>query len=203
MRAASVFLALPLTAALLAGGLPPGSAYGATPSSACGSVPVRHRPDVGARSWLTGIAVTSPGNAWAVGQNVTAGGYDGLDYGLIEHWNGRGWAEVPSPNGNVGAWNGNVLSAVAATSAGSAWAVGSIRDLFDHTVTSYTLAEHWDGHRWARVPSPSPSHGYGGQSALTSVASTSRSDAWSMGQTIPRDGLGPPATLAEHWDGHS
>ena len=66
---------------------------------------------------LAGLAATSAGNAWAVGFV----GAINTDRPLMEHWNGKTWAMVSSPNPGS---NGNSLAAVAATSASNAWAVG-------------------------------------------------------------------------------
>jgi hypothetical protein len=64
---------------------------------------------------------------------------------LIVHWNGASWKQVPSPGPRH-----SVLYAVAATSAGDAWAVG-------YTNTSrggLALILRWNGAKWKRVPSP-------------------------------------------------
>jgi len=61
---------------------------------------------------LTSVAVTSTSNAWAV---------EGVN-GLL-HWNGRSWTAVQTPEVPGATFS---LSAVAARSAGSAWAVGTL-----------------------------------------------------------------------------
>jgi len=70
---------------------------------------------------LHGVAATSAGNAWAVGESNL--------HALILHWNGTAWKRVPSPSPP-----GSLLS-VAATSARNAWAVG-------------TGILHWNGTAW-------------------------------------------------------
>ena len=61
-----------------------------------------------------------------------------------------------------------------------------------------TLAEHWNGTAWARVPALSP--GGSASPTLTGVAATSGSNAWSVG--VYNTGLGTPVlALAEHWNG--
>src|SRR5215469_6899378 len=77
----------------------------------------------------------------------------------------------------------NFLTGVSALSASDAWAVGSLGD-----VSTKTLALHWNGTAWARVPTPSP----GRFPELTSVSAASAADAWAVG-------LRP--TLALHWNG--
>jgi hypothetical protein len=69
------------------------------------------------------VSATSASNAWAVG------GYRHSippDRTFIEHWNGRRWAVQPSSSVGVSA---NSLFGVAATSATTAWAVGSYRGI--------------------------------------------------------------------------
>jgi hypothetical protein len=74
-------------------------------------------PTVG--SILSGVAATSPADAWAAGQH-----YDGTAYQtLAEHWDGTAWKTVPSPDPG-GAANPATLSAVAAASTTDAWAAG-------------------------------------------------------------------------------
>ena len=53
------------------------------------------------RARLQGVTATSARNAWAVG-SYTAGT---VDRALIEHWNGRVWKQVASPNpGSGSSW---------------------------------------------------------------------------------------------------
>jgi hypothetical protein len=66
-----------------------------------------------------GVSVISPTNAWAVGQYLDS---SGNPITLTEQWNGTAWNIVTSPNPGVG---GNILAAVAATSANDVWAVGA------------------------------------------------------------------------------
>ncbi len=68
---------------------------------------------------LSGVAVTSAGNAWAVG-NYTTGPAGSKT--LILRWNGTKWTHVASPNPGTS----NQLNAVGAWSASNAWAVGSV-----------------------------------------------------------------------------
>jgi hypothetical protein len=69
---------------------------------------------------------------------------------------------------------------VSATSAGSAWAVGS--------TGKRSLALHWNGHAWTRVSAPG--------SDLAAVAASSPGNAWAVG----RAGSGQ---LIAHWNGRS
>jgi hypothetical protein len=171
-----------------------------------------------AGSALTGVAVTSARNAWAVGGK------------LILHWNGTAWKRVPSPGGGltgvaavsaadawaVGGklilhWNGKawkrvrfpapgagtLLNAVAATSGSNAWAVGEVaRSDF----RSASVILHWNGKTWRHVPSPRPPFGKFGN-ALMGVAATSAANAWAVGCTDGCPVGGSP--VIERWRGTS
>ena len=109
---------------------------------------------------LTG-AVAAGGGVWAVGSG--SGG------GVIERWNGSPWsiqAHVSVP-----------LTAVAASSPSSAWAVG-------WSAPNGGVIEHWDGRSWGAQAE--------GHRTLTGVAASSPNDAWAVGG---------PTIL--HFDGHS
>ncbi|HXP19427.1 MAG TPA: hypothetical protein VN840_07260 [Streptosporangiaceae bacterium] len=56
---------------------------------------------------------------------------------LIEHWNGKAWSHVPSPN-PAGSTYSNVLDGVASSSSTNAWAVGYYFD----GAAYQTLAAH-------------------------------------------------------------
>jgi len=133
-------------------------------------------PDVG-RGFLSGVAATSAGNAWAVG-NLTGGPR------LILRWNGRAWTRVPLPRVGRG-----FLSGVAATSARNAWAVGS-------TLEGGPLIMHWDGTRWRHVATPGSA---GHQEVLSAVTATSATNAWAVGAEIPGALRARPVIL--NWNG--
>jgi hypothetical protein len=78
------------------------------------------------RGTLWGVAATSAGKAWAVGQAGTKT--------LILHWNGSTWKQVPSP----GPAASNALQGVATSSARNAWAVG----------LGQVLILRWNGTSW-------------------------------------------------------
>ena len=94
---------------------------------------------------LYSVAATSAANAWAVGDYGT----NSVSHTLVLRWNGTAWSQVPSPSPGGSAGN-NSLSAVAATSATDAWAVGN----YSSASASGTLILHWDGTAWTQVPSP-------------------------------------------------
>jgi len=114
---------------------------------------------------LNGVAATSASDAWAVGTYTTGV----TDKTVIEHWDGRTWKLVPSPNPDP---HSSLLS-VAATSAGNAWAVGTRRT----STSERTLVVRWNGTAWKLVPSPNP----GQVNGLAGVAATAPTDIWAVG----------------------
>ena len=140
---------------------------------------------------FAGVAATSASNAWAAGWTGPASEGTGQQT-LIEHWNGKTWRRVPSPNppGSTGSF----LKGVAVISATSAWAVGN-------SVIGgqcKTLVLYWNGRHWTIVPSPTP----GGDAAFMGVAASWTRNIWAVGITNPtRCGHGPACqTLIEHWN---
>jgi hypothetical protein len=136
---------------------------------------------------LNAVAITSAGNAWAVGDYSTGTSLRTL----IERWNGTTWSQVPSPN--VGT-SDNGLLGVTATSGKDAWAVGYYTDSHD---VSQTLVEHWNGSKWKRVLSPDPG-GSANSASVSAVAATSPSSAWAVGNYF-KAGITQP--LVMRWNG--
>jgi hypothetical protein len=130
---------------------------------------------------LNSVAATSARDAWVVGSYYPA------NYlaPLIEHWDGKAWRQMPSPQ------RGFELYGVTAISARNAWAVGA------NSATGKTLIEHWDGRAWRQVPSPA--HAADGE--LSSVTATPSCGAWAVGDTGTRYGSGSSATLVVRWNG--
>jgi len=100
-----------------------------------------------------------------------------------------GWRIVPSPNGSR--FGDNTLVQVSAGSAASAWAVG----YHGGAGTFRTLAERWNGARWAVVRSPNRSQF---DNVLSGVDTLSRTSAWAVGYD---NANGYHRALIEHWDG--
>jgi hypothetical protein len=95
-------------------------------------------PAVQAASTFLGVAFIPGGGAWAVGYFESGAGG-----ALAAHWTGRAWQPAPMPRpGALG-----VLSAVAATSAHDAWAVGTTFPT--PTSQPMTLILHWNGKAWS------------------------------------------------------
>ena len=100
---------------------------------------------------------------------------------LTEHWNGKRWQVVASPNAGK---EQNILNAVTAVSTNDIWAVG-----FESG--GDTLIEHWNGKQWNIVPSPAP--GKNMVNILNAIAAISANDIWAVGGYLN--------ALTMHWDG--
>ncbi len=183
-------LAAPLALAAALAGLAP-AAPAAAASAAClpgpGVQPVNPGTQV---DKLQGVTVLSACNAWAVGfesDDFTLG----TDKTLIEHWDGKSWTVLPSPDpGNTL----NELTSVRAISPANIWAVG----FFDNGTGPRTLTVHWNGIKWKRVPSPNPG-GPKRRNELDAVTASSATSARAVG-TFTDPVLGQ-TTLILRWNG--
>jgi hypothetical protein len=133
---------------------------------------------------LSGIAAIARNNIWAVGENDTSNRQETL----IEHWNGRAWKIVASPNF---APSGNTLVAISAVAASDIWAVGTTTGA-SSTSGYQPLIEHWNGRQWSISNSPALA------GRLFSVAAIGPNDAWAVGSYSGPHGI---QTLIEHWNG--
>lgn len=178
---------LPLAAAMLVAGLPVVPAATAS-SASCPNRTSAKPASPGTRvNVLSAVAVPRPCSVWTVGYFSNGSG----SRTLTEHWDGRRWRVLPSPDPGSG---DNVLAGIGVASASSIWAVG------DYTVGTQTrtLILHWNGRRWARVGSPSP----GTLATLTGVQAVSARDVWAVGLTGFTSSGGVKA-LIEHWNGRA
>ncbi len=142
------------------------------------------------RSELHGVSCPSATDCTAAGDY-----YDrsGTDVTLAERWNGRKWAIQPTPNPAAGT-DGTELLGVSCTSAASCTAVG---DANLSSSRSDTLAEHWNGTKWAIQATPKPRSRT--ESELREVSCPSATDCTAAGDYLNRSGT--DVTLAEHWNG--
>lgn len=136
---------------------------------------------------FNGVAVTSSNDAWAVGYSSDA---RGTYHTLAQHWDGKEWRTVPTPNSGTVL---NMLTGVAALSPDDAWAVGYY---VTEKSTYKTMTQHWDGKEWRIVDSPNPGKV---TNYLYDVAIAAPNDAWAVGYSF--DGSGPTAPLLLHWNG--
>jgi hypothetical protein len=136
-------------------------------------------------SQLGGISGSSATDVWADGGTFT--NPSGTYVTLTEHWDGKAWSVVASPNANN---LNNVFNAVVSISPTDAWAVG---DYWTGTASTFdTLTEHWDGKSWKIVASPS----FPTSTALWGVTASSANSVWIAGQITSSTG-----TLIMHWNG--
>ena len=156
----------------------------------CGKWSVVPAPHPNVNSILSGVAVVSTSDAWAVG---SAGSQVSGAQTLIEQWNGTNWQIVTSPNpGSIY----NTLYGVTAISASNVWAVGYY---VSTPGVTQTLTEHWNGSQWSVVNSPSPASM---NNELFSVSATSASNIWAVGFLTTTINQTPTdETLIEHWNG--
>jgi alpha-tubulin suppressor-like RCC1 family protein len=139
--------------------------------------------DVKGLTGVTSIAAGGPDSVALVPASAT-GRSDSGDASALPS---SPWRVVPAqdPSGNESTNLG--LSAVSASSASDAWALGSSEGATEPT------GEHWNGKTW-EITSFAP--GPDTPSSLNGVDDLSATDAWAVGTSAGR-------TLIEHWDGTS
>jgi hypothetical protein len=96
---------------------------------------------------------------------------------LIEHWNGKKWSVVPSPNQSELPGSLNTLTSMTAVSASDKYAVG----FFANANTSgqeETLIEHFDGKTWSIIASPTKGLA---QQLNGTFSLPGSSDVWAVG----------------------
>ena len=135
---------------------------------------------------LWSVDAISSNDVWAVG-NLCG---PGTARTLTMHWDGTGWAVIPSPNKS--SLDDSELSSVSAVSSNDVWAVGNYQVAFQYQWE--TLIEHWNGTAWSIVPSPNPSDSE--ITYLKGVSAVSATDVWAVGYS-----QGGAKPLIEHWDG--
>ncbi len=152
-------------------------------------------PKDAVQSVLSGVSCVSPTWCVAAGYYWTSLGL-GEILGLVETWNGTKWVlgAVADPTGAQAV----SLSGVSCTSTEACTAVGRYTNGTDNG-DPLTLAERWDGARWAVEPSPNPGGAQG--SYLTGVSCTSADWCMAAGGFLDTDIFA--RTLAEAWNGKS
>ena len=125
------------------------------------------------------LAVLSPTNVWAVGQQTNA------KFSQIQHFNGTSWSVVSSPHFT----NGETLNSLKAVSANNIFAVGTALDSLNNRTP---LIEHFNGTSWSVVSVPRIT-----AAELTDLAIVSASDIWAVGAVNGAT----PAALTMHFNG--
>jgi hypothetical protein len=159
------------------------------------------------KSW-TAVATPSPGTAlneiravdalapddvWAAGLWSDRGRW--LRHGLVLHWDGSAWRQVPIPflGGEVH------LDGVSAAGPDDLWVVGeACPGPCSGLAHSVALTLHWDGTRFTRIP---PAGLSADRSGLDAVLAVSAGDAWAVGGRSANR-VAPTHPLTERWDGH-
>ncbi|HSH37842.1 MAG TPA: hypothetical protein VK993_03575, partial [Chthoniobacterales bacterium] len=187
-----VFLALALCSAGLF--LATLSLAATSPSGSWSIVPSPNN-SAGRTNLLEDVTCITESDCWAVGH------YYGTKatQTLIQHWDGKSWSIVPSPNAIANGPNQhNDLTSVACTSSSDCWAVGTHRD----NQIPRTLILKWDGKSWSIVPSPDNGPG---ANYLSDVTCTSANDCWAVGSyAYDQVVFGQvSATMIQRWDGRA
>jgi hypothetical protein len=142
---------------------------------------------VPAGTW-SGLSSVSCRRAWfctAVGDNTLT---SGTQVAVAEHWNGTRWAiqRVPAPRGALI----SLLSGVSCATMASCTATGTV---FPASGNEGTLAEHWNGTRWAIQHTPNPPGS--SMTFLVGVSCPTPSTCTTVGEWA--NDLGVGETLAE------
>ena len=117
-------------------------ALGATPGPAQAADPSWQRayqPTLGSGGQFTSVAVTSRGNAWAVGVRNTGNGL------IAAHWDGSAW-QASYPAG-AKSFSAAVYPQVASSGARNVWVFGA-------KTSGAGAAVRWNGSRWQSVALP-------------------------------------------------
>ena len=159
-------------------------------------VPSPNPTGPGRRSYavLRSVTAISTNDVWAAG--YSGGVRSPVTRTLIEHWDGRRWTIVPTPNvRSAGDVVNNILFSISGSRWDDVWAVGS----WGSRSGGYggrgddALTLHWDGRRWSRIATPPVA-----ERALLSGVVARGGRAWAVGDR----GLQPrQQTLIERWDG--
>ena len=150
-----------------------------------------HFPHSGAE--LDGVTCVSANDCLAVGWYLFSHSQN-RELPFSVRWNGSKWSQVSAPR-PTGAFSAS-LSAVSCASAADCWASG-VSDLGTPPDT-ITVTEHWNGSRWAIVPSPSPNPNPQNGSLLAGVACPAAAECWAVGLMPLRSGT---VSLTERWNG--
>ncbi|HEX4655926.1 MAG TPA: alkaline phosphatase family protein [Streptosporangiaceae bacterium] len=142
---------------------------------------------------LGAVAGSSPTDVWAAGNFLpdTAASNQDATLSFAEHYDGKKWSVVPTPNTGT---NFNSFYGLAA-SQGQAWAVG---EYLNSDYQDRALIETWNGQNWSIADNPQPGSV---RDMLFGASALSPSDVWVVGDQEGSDHTFQ--TLVEHWDGSS
>jgi len=100
---------------------------------------------------LNSVTATSPDDATAVGFVLDF--LNQVTLTLVEHWDGKSWSVVSSPNRSKAANSLNRLNGVTAVSASDVYAAGFFADAATFG-QERSLVEHFDRVSWKIIPNP-------------------------------------------------
>lgn len=142
---------------------------------------------------LEAVKTVGPDEAWMVGST-----YDNqteVEHGIVQHWDGRQWRNVPLPDLGDQFW----LTAVDARGPNDVWVVGTASDNDQHP--EQLLLFHWDGSSWKRLPEPTTDQW---TKRVEIVRVLGAGDVWVGGftkSTFSGDAIRRP--LLMHWNGRA
>src|SRR5262249_12217145 len=133
----------------------------------------------GNATFVTGVAASSPSNAWAAGftGKLTS---TSPPRPIIRHWTGKTWRPVTLPAKTAKAWANQfpVLTLVGASSARSVWVFNSLQG-------SYLRL---NGSRWSIGHLPGASENSTASVVINAVKVFSRTNVWAFGERITVSG---------------
>jgi hypothetical protein len=138
---------------------------------------------------FNGVKAFSTGNVWAVGRAGTS--ISGAT--LAMQFNGTTWTRFSTPSPGT---RDNLLLRAAGSGPNDIWAVGYYRDLPYGNRAVHSLALHWNGTSWTRVPTPDVGPI---QTFLRDVVVLSPTDAWAVGYAS--GGINGTTAVVLHWNG--
>ena len=155
--------------------------------------PTTHRICDGGFLRLEDLSVGSSKDIWVVGSTTGASPNDSHSCAVAIHWNGATWQSFATPT-VVGAPE---LLGVSARAANDVWAVGDRTTTVASTGQDLynSLVLHWNGTRWASVPSVDTRGG----GFLFDIDATAQG-VWAVG-TAPQQGGFPAGMLVKRWSG--
>ena len=143
-------------------------------------------PSQGKLSYLSDVAVTPDGAAWAVG-----GSFGQLSRPFIVRWTGHAWVTAVTP----GSRSQVELASVTAAGPAQVWAVGQATTAPSPT-RPYAL--RWNGHQWRTTRMPSTGPAQDGQELISATPAGSGGLA-AVGTDL---GAATPGALYARWNGH-
>lgn len=153
------------------------------------SVVASPSPGVGfSGSVLNGVTAIATNDVWAVGAYYSSSSNTSRST-LTEHWNGKQWSVVKSPNSPKGV-SGSGFAAVTSISSTDVWAVGSY---YDSNFYPQSLVEHWNGTAWSVKSNPNPGTFENILWGVTHVPATPKT-IWTVGITSNQVGSGAAFT---------